>query len=122
MTVPLRLHHWAGAIVISALLGGCGDSSTGGETTDAGCIGTTSGEYELSSTFPSELPGVDSAGLAATNLEDDPPTVSLILTGAAVAQTNNAVDLEVGDEFTVAGKSYTLRGACQDKVWLDSIG
>ena len=107
-TAPL-----AAALAVCLLGLGC-DSEPGSD-----CVGEESGDLVVSQGGNLALPGGGDVGIGSTRLDDDPPTVNLGLGGATEAERQQAVDMQVGDTFSVQDTTYTLVGACDDTVWLD---
>lgn len=104
----------AAVLAVAALSACSGDDSDDGDD----CVGSTSGDLSVH-----ESGGMLSDGVAApvddTDLDADPPVLSLRLDGAPQADRDNAVDLEVGDSFTVKGVTYEVAGFCEENAWLN---
>lgn len=113
--------HVATRAVLCVLLFGAATACSSDD--DAGaCIGAETGDVTIREGVDVPLPGGGSAGIGATNLDEDPPTVTLVLGDATEAERQSAVDMEVGDVFTAAGASYELVGACADRAWVNPTG
>ena len=89
---------------------------------DGDCVGQQDGEVLIRESIDAPLPEGGSVSIGATNLDEDPPTVTIHLGDATEADRQSAVDMEIGDVFTSNGASYELVGACADRAWVNLTG
>ena len=106
------------AATVVLTLASCSDDDGGGG--DA-CAGSTSGDINVHVSGGVLTDGVV-APVESADVDADPPRLSLRLDGAPRGERDNAVDLGVGDSFTVKGHTYTVAGFCEDNAWLDESG
>lgn len=108
------------ALMVAALAATAALTACSSDASDDGddCVGASSGDFSLH-----ESGGMLSDGVAApvedADLDADPPLLSLRLDGAPQAEHDNAVELEVGDSFTVKGVTYEVAGFCEENAWLN---
>ncbi|MGI8612818.1 MAG: hypothetical protein ACR2KL_02545 [Nocardioidaceae bacterium] len=129
MSSPVRSRgaRWltASVLVVATALAGCssgGGTGPGDQPSAGSCVGEHSGDVSLSSTSDHPLPGGGSAGIGTTQIDDSPPMLNLILGGASTAERAAAINLHVGDTFSLQGTSYTVLGFCADAAYLRSGG
>lgn len=113
----IRRRHTALAVAALATLALTACSSDASDDGDD-CAGSTSGDFSVH-----ESGGILTDDVVApvdsVDLDAQPPLLSLRLDGALPAERDNAVDLEVGDRFTVKGVTYEVAGFCEDQAWLN---
>lgn len=141
-----RIAAYVTALIATFVLAGCGgdggsepaeqetpddtsqptsdSSADNGESADDNaadkCVGDGKGSITVTSDAV-DLPGGSTATIAATDVEQDPPTVSFDLGQATKIEQQNAADLTVGDQFGVARSVYVVVRICTDEAMLDEF-
>lgn len=92
-----------------------------GEHASHECVGQRSGALTLTSGEDTALPGGSSAAVETTDLEADPPVVSLALGESTRIERENASALSVGDQFGLQRAVYEVVGICDDEVVLNEF-
>lgn len=120
-----RLAVAALAGLAASTVGACGDDTEpGGDVPEGECVGKSSGDATVSASHPSPLPGGGEAGIGSVDTDADPHLLNIVLGGDATQdERDSAVDLAVGDTFTLQRSTYTVVGFCEDEAWLNrSVG
>lgn len=110
------------AVLLAGSAAGCGGSDDEGDGVlpDQGtCVGEQDGDLKVDVGSDGAVPEGGNIRIAATRLDDDPIDVDLGIGGGSAADEDSAKDLEIGDTFTLQGRTYRLVGACDDAVWVD---
>jgi len=103
----------------ATVLAGCGgDEKPSTRQSGDTCSG---GQIRLLRGRPADLPGGGTVGIGSVHLDDDPPSVRLVLAGEHGPAPDTG-RLTVGDSFAVDGASYEITAICADRVNARSAG